>query len=77
MPISITTTSGFSFGHGHSFTPIAGFSDNREVGLGIHHHAQARTYQGVVVGKQDAGLRHALPPTGMGRSAMTVAPFPG
>src|ERR1019366_2437663 len=63
--------------HGHSFTPVAGFSDNREVGLGIHHHAQTRADQSVVVGQQDADRVHALTPKGMGNSAVTVAPFPG
>jgi hypothetical protein len=64
-------------GHGHGFTPVIGFSDHREVGLGIHHHAQTGANQGVVVGQQDAGLLHAQPPAGMGRSAVTAAPFPG
>src|ERR1035438_4095811 len=64
-------------GHGHGFTPVTGFSDHREVGLGIHHHAQSRANQSVVVGKQDAGGLHALPPPGKGNSAVTAAPFPG
>ena len=64
-------------GHGHSFTPVVGFSDNGEVGLGIDHHAQTRANQGVVVGKQHANRVHALTPEGMGNSAVTVVPFPG
>src|ERR1039458_8845509 len=64
-------------GHGHSFTPVAGFSDDGEVGFGIHHHAQTRANQRVVVGKQHADRVHALTPEGMGSSAVTVVPFPG
>ena len=74
----MTTTSGFSAcGHGHGLPPVICFPDNREVGLGFDHHAQTGANQGVVVGKQDAGLLHALPPAGKGRSAVTVAPLSG
>src|ERR1017187_3101238 len=56
-------------GHGHRFTPVVGFSDNGEVGLGVDNHAQARANQGVVVGKQHANRVHALTPEGIGNSA--------
>ncbi len=44
------------FRHGHGFAPIAGFADNREIGLRIHHQAQAGADQIMIVGQQHADL---------------------
>ena len=38
---------------GHRLAPVAGLADDREVGLGVEHHAQTAQDDRVVVGEQD------------------------
>ena len=60
----------------HRLAPVGGLADDREVGLGVEHHAQAAQDDRVVVGEQDPRRQRCGHggPSGSGTSRRTSVP---